>query len=153
MRSPDTDLQNRSELRATPSEIAAPKTDISVPKQKNMEHFWGILTGKSVAPNGESLLKNHYRNLHAATTMQFNDVQLQKTLVLRMQPRQKQPWRSHKKNRSAARDPQQYKITHTHKQLHVAEDQGRTDCALKQSKLQLLRAEKTEKILLRVLPS
>ena len=54
MRSAETELQNTIELRATASEIVAPKPGISTPERKKktiLKHFLkGYLEGKSLAP-------------------------------------------------------------------------------------------------------
>jgi len=65
MRSADTELQNTKELRATASEIAAPKPDISTPKRKK--------------DNFEALFKRDFEK-------ENYEIQLQKTIVT--QPRQ-----------------------------------------------------------------
>ena len=75
MRSAETELQNTIELRATASEIVAPKPDGSrrqSEKKTILKHFLkGFLEGKSLAPNVENLLTNHCRSLHAATPIRF----------------------------------------------------------------------------------
>ena len=87
----ETELQNATELRATASEIAAPKPDGSRRRQsffKKMKRFSkGILTGKLPAPK---LRKSVDKSLSQPWCSHFNtiyDVQLQKTIVLRTQPR------------------------------------------------------------------
>ena len=91
MRSAETELQNIIELRATVSEIAASKPDgISTPKQKKtiLKHFLkGFLEGKLLAPK---LRKSAAKSLSQPGCGHSNTiyaVQLQKTIVLRMQPR------------------------------------------------------------------
>ena len=59
MRSAETELQNTIEIRATGSEIAAPKPDLDARK----ENHW--------RQNKENLLTNHCRSLHAATPIRF----------------------------------------------------------------------------------
>ena len=75
MRSAETELQNTIELRATTSEIVAPKPDGSrrqSEKKMSLKHFLkGFLEGKSLTQNGENLLTNHCRSLHAATPIRF----------------------------------------------------------------------------------
>ena len=74
MRSAETELQNTIELRATASEIVAPKPDGSRRQSKKktiLKHFLkGFLEGKSLVPKW-SLLTNHCRSLHAATPVRF----------------------------------------------------------------------------------
>ena len=83
MRSAKTELQNTIELRATGSEIAAPNR-ISTPKRKKtiLKHFLkGFLKGK--------LRKSADKSLSQPSCSHSNtiyEVQLQKTIVLRMQP-------------------------------------------------------------------
>ena len=54
MRFAETEMQNTIELRATASEIVAPKPGISTPERKKktiLKHFLkGFLEGKSLAP-------------------------------------------------------------------------------------------------------
>ena len=74
MRSADAELQNTIELRATVSEIAAPKPDFDAESRKNtiLKHFLkGFLKGKLLYHNCENLMTNHYRSLDAATPIQF----------------------------------------------------------------------------------
>ena len=87
MWSADTELRNTIELRATASEIAAPKPDGSrrqSEKKTILKHFLKeLLKGKLLAPKfrksaDKSLLQPGYT---------IYEIQLQKTIVLRMQPR------------------------------------------------------------------
>ena len=75
MRSAETELQNTIELRATASEIVAPKPDGSrrqSEKKTILKHFLkGFLEGKSLAPKWKNLLTNPFRSLHAATPKRF----------------------------------------------------------------------------------
>ena len=73
MRSAETELQNTIELRATVSEIAAPKPDVDAKAKKNDFEalFKNILKGKLLYQNCENLLANHYRSLDAATPIRF----------------------------------------------------------------------------------
>ena len=75
MRSAETELQNTIELRATGSEIAAPKPDLDAKAKKKtiLKHFLkGFLKRKSLAPKWrKNLLTNHCRSLHAATPIRF----------------------------------------------------------------------------------
>ena len=73
IRSAETELQNTIELRATVSEIAAPKPDLDAKAEKTiLKHFFNIfLKGKLLYQNCENLLANHYRSLDAATPIRF----------------------------------------------------------------------------------
>ena len=90
MRSAGTELQNTIELRAMASEIAAPKPDGSrrqSDKKTILKHFLkGILKGKLLA---SKLRKSADKSLSQPWCSHSNtiyDLQLQKTIVLRMQP-------------------------------------------------------------------
>ena len=89
MRSAETELQNTIELRATASEIVAPKPDLDARAKKKtiLKHFLkGFLEGKSLAPKWR---KSADKSLSQPSCSQSNtiyEVQLQKTIVLRMQP-------------------------------------------------------------------
>ena len=90
MRSAKTELQNTIELRATGSEIAGPKPDGSrrqSEKKMILKHFLkGFLEGKSLAPKWR---KSAHKSLSQPSSSHSNtiyEVQLQKTMVLRMQP-------------------------------------------------------------------
>ena len=90
MRSAETELQNTIELRATASEIVAPKPDGSrrqSEKKTILKHFLkGFLEGKSLAPKW---IKSADKSLWQPSCSHSNtiyEVQLQKTIVLRMQP-------------------------------------------------------------------
>ena len=91
MRSAETELQNTIELRATGSAIAAPKPDGSRRQSRKktiLKHFLKeFLKGKLLAPK---LRKSAHKSLSQPGCSHSNtiyDVQLQKTIVLRMQPR------------------------------------------------------------------
>ena len=90
MRSAETELQNTIELHAMASEIAAPKPDGSrrqSDKKTILKHFLkGILKEKLLAPK---LRKSADKSLSQPWCSHSNtiyDLQLQKTIVLRMQP-------------------------------------------------------------------
>ena len=91
MRSAEAELQNTIELRATMSEIAAPKPDGSRRQSRKktiLKHFLTeLLQGKLLAPK---LRKSADKSLSQPGCSHSNtiyDLQLQKTIVLRMQPR------------------------------------------------------------------
>ena len=91
MRSAETELQNTIELRATASEIVAPKPDGSrrqSEKKTILKHFLkGFLEGKSLAPKWrKSADKSLWRQPSCSHSNTIYEVQLQKTIVLRMQP-------------------------------------------------------------------
>ena len=89
MRSAETELQNTIELRAMASEIAAPKPGSRRQSDKKtiLKHFLkGISKGKLLAPK---LRKSADKSLSQPRRSHSNtiyDLQLQKTIVLRMQP-------------------------------------------------------------------
>ena len=91
MRSAKTELPNTIELRATGSEIAGPKPDSRRQSEKKMilKHFLkGFLEGKSLAPKWR---KSAHKSLSQPSCSHSNtiyEVQLQKTIVLRMQPKE-----------------------------------------------------------------
>ena len=90
MRSAKTELQNTIELRATGSEIAASKPDGSrrqSEKKTILKHFLkGFLKGKLLAPKWrKSADKLSQPSCSHSNTIY--EVQLQKTIVLRMQRR------------------------------------------------------------------
>ena len=92
MRSAKTELQNTIELRATGWEIAGPKPDLDArAKEKTiLKHFLkGFWEGKSLAPKWR---KSAHKSLSQPSCSHSNtiyEVQLQKTIVLRMQPKEK----------------------------------------------------------------
>ena len=90
MRSAETELQNTIELRAMASEFCSSKTGISTPKRQK-DDFEALSKrnfkiGKWLAPklrkSADNSLSQPWRN-HSNT---IYDLQLQKTIVLRMQP-------------------------------------------------------------------
>ena len=89
MWSAKTELQNTIELRATGSEIAGPKPDLDARAKKKtiLKHFLkGFLEGKWLAPKWR---KSAHKSLSQPSCSHSNtiyEVQLQKTMVLRMQP-------------------------------------------------------------------
>ena len=98
------DLQRLSckttiELRAMASEIATPKPDGSrrqSDKKTILKHFLkGILKGKLLAPKLRKSADNSLSQPWCSHSNTIYDLQLQKTIVLRMQPQHEQPWRSH----------------------------------------------------------
>ena len=74
MRSAETELQNAIELRATASEIVAPKPDLDARAKKKtiLKHFlkW-FLEENHWRQNRDNLLTNHCGSLHAATPIRF----------------------------------------------------------------------------------
>ena len=90
MRSAETELQNTIELRATGSEIAAPKPDGSrrqSEKKTILKHFLkGFLEGKSLAPKWRKSADKSPWQPSCSHSNTIYEVQLQKTIVLRMQP-------------------------------------------------------------------
>ena len=90
MRSAETELQNTIELRATASEIVAPKPDGSrrqSEKKTILKHFLkGFLEGKSLAPKWRKSANKSLWQPSCSHSNTIYEVQLQKTIVLRMQP-------------------------------------------------------------------
>ena len=89
MRSPKTELQNTIELRATGSEIAGPKPDLDARAKKKtiLKHFLkGFLEGKSLAPKWRKSADKSLSQPSCSHSNTIYEVQLQKTIVLRMQP-------------------------------------------------------------------
>ena len=115
MRSAKTELQSAIELRATASEIAVPKPDLDAKATKKtiLKHFLkGILKGKLLAPK---LRKSADKSLSQPGCSHSNTiyaVQLQKTIVLRMQPR----------HRATVRQPLQCVSQHPGANLHLSTD-------------------------------
>ena len=91
MRSAETELQNTIELRAMASEIAAPKPDGSrrqSEKKTILKHFLkGILKGKLLAPKLGKSADKWLSQPGCSHSNTIYNLQLQKTIVLRMQPR------------------------------------------------------------------
>ena len=90
MRSAETELQNTIELRAMASEIVAPKSDGSrrqSEKKTILKHFLkGFLEGKSLAPKWRKSADKSLSQPSCSHSNTIYEVQLQKTIVLRMQP-------------------------------------------------------------------
>ena len=89
MRSPKTELQNTIELRATGSEIAGPKPDLDARAKKKtiLKHFLKrFLEGKSLAPKWRKSADKSLSQPSCSHSNTIHEVQLQKTIVLRMQP-------------------------------------------------------------------
>ena len=90
MRSAETELQNTIELRATASEIVAPKPDGSRRQRKKetiLKHFLkGFLEGKSLVPKWRKSADKSLSQPSCSHSNTIYEIQLQKTIVLRMQP-------------------------------------------------------------------
>ena len=87
MRSAETELQNTRELRAMASEIVAPKPDLDARAKKRLKHFLkGFLEGKSLAPKWRKSADKSLSQPSCSHSNTIYEVQLQKTIVLRMQP-------------------------------------------------------------------
>ena len=86
-------MQNTIELRATASEIVAPKPDGSrrqSEKKTILKHFLkGFLEGKSLAPKWRKSANKSLWQPSCSHSNTIYEVQLQKTIVLPMQPQQK----------------------------------------------------------------
>ena len=90
MRSAETELQNAIELRATVSEIAAPKPDLDTKAEKKTisKHFLkGFLKGKLLAPKLQKSAGKWLSQPGCSHSNTIYNLQLQKTIVLRMQSR------------------------------------------------------------------
>ena len=89
MRSAEIEFQNTIELRATASEIVAPKPDLDARAKKKtiLKHFlkW-FLEGKSLAPKWRKSANKSMSQLSCSHSNTIYEIQLQKTIVLRMQP-------------------------------------------------------------------
>ena len=91
MRSAKTELQNTIELRATGSEIAGSKPDLDARAKKKtiLNHFLkGFLEGKSLAPKWRKSANKSLSQPSCSHSNTIYEVQLQKTIVLRMQPKE-----------------------------------------------------------------
>ena len=89
MRSAETELQNTRELRAMASEIVAPKPDPRRQSEKKtiLKHFLKrFLEGKSLAPKWRKSADKSLSQPSCSHSNTIYEVQLQKTIVLRMQP-------------------------------------------------------------------
>ena len=91
MRSADTELLNTIELRATVLEIAPPKPDGSRRQRRKktiLKHsLKGFLKGKLLAPKLRRSADKSLSQPGCSHSNTIYDLQLQKTIVLRMQPR------------------------------------------------------------------
>ena len=92
MRSAATELQNTIELRATASETAQLQNRIGSRRQRRkktiLKHFLkGILKGKSLAPKLRKSADKSISQPGCSHSNTIYNLQLQKTIVLRMQPR------------------------------------------------------------------
>ena len=91
MRSAETELQNTIEIRATGSEIAAPKPDGSrrqSEKKTILKHFLkGFLERKSLPPKWRKSADKSLSQPSCSHSNTIYEIQLEKTMVLRMQPR------------------------------------------------------------------
>ena len=89
MRSAETELQNTIELRATASEIVAPKPDLDARAKKR--RFWskflkGFLERKSLAPKWKKSANKSMSQPSCSHSNTIYEIQLQKTIVWQMQP-------------------------------------------------------------------
>ena len=92
MRSAETELQNTIELRTTASEIVAPKPGSRRQSEKKtiLKHFLkGFLEGNSLAPKWRKSADKSLWQPSCSHSNTIYEVQLQKTIVLPMQPQQK----------------------------------------------------------------
>ena len=90
MRSVETELQSTIELRAIASEIAAPKPGSRRQSDKKtiLKHFFkGIVKGKLLAPKLRQSSDKSLSQPGCSHSNTIYNLQLQKTIVLRMQPR------------------------------------------------------------------
>ena len=83
MRSAETELQNTIELRATASEIVAPKPRRQSEKKTILKHFLkGFLEGKSLAPKWRKSADKSLSQPSCSHSKTIYEIQLQKTIVL-----------------------------------------------------------------------
>ena len=87
MRSEETEMQNTIELRATVSAIAAPKLDLDAKKDDFEALLKGIFKGKLIAPKVRKSADKSLSQPGCSHSNTIYNLQLQKTIVLRMQPR------------------------------------------------------------------
>ena len=83
MRSAETELQNTIELRATASEIVAPKPDLNARAKKKtiLKHFLkGFLEGKSLAPKWRKSADKSLSQPSCSHSKTIYEIQLQKTI-------------------------------------------------------------------------
>ena len=99
MRSAETELPNTLELRATASEIVAPKPNESrrqSEKKTILKHFLkGFLEGKSLTPKWRKSADKSLWQPSCSHSNTIYEIQLQKTIVLRTQPKQEATLQSH----------------------------------------------------------
>ena len=116
MRSAETELQNTIELRAMVSKIAAPKPDGSRRQSRKktiLKHFLkGFLKGKLLAPKLRKSADKSLSQRGCSHSNMIYDAQLQKTIVLRMQPR----------HRATLTQPLQCVSQHLVANLHLSTD-------------------------------
>ena len=89
MRSAEIEFQNTIELRATASEIVAPKPGSRRQSEKKtiLKHFLkGFLEGKSLAPKWRKSADKSLWQPSCSHSSTIYEIQLQKTIVLPMQP-------------------------------------------------------------------
>ena len=89
MRSAETELQNTKDIRATASEIVAPKPDLDARAKKKtiLKHFQkGFWEGKALAPKWRKSADKSLSQASCSHSNTIYEVLLQKTIVLRMQP-------------------------------------------------------------------
>ena len=91
MRSAETELQNTIELRTTASEIVAPKPDLDARAKKDdfVALFKRIFGRKSFATKWRKSANKSLSQPSCSHSNTIYEVQLQKTIVLPMQPQQK----------------------------------------------------------------
>ena len=91
MRSAETELQNAIEVRATASEIVAPQPSRRQSEKKTiLKHFLkGFLEGKSLAPKWRKSADKSLWQPSCSHSSTIYEIQLQKTIVLPMQPQHK----------------------------------------------------------------
>ena len=128
MRSAETELQNTIELRATGSAIAAPKPDGSRRQSRKktiLKHFlkWA-LKGKLLAPKLRKSADKLLWQPGCSHSNTIYDLQLQKTIVLRMQPR----------HRATLTQPlqcvSQHPVANLHLSTHVATSNDDNEAAI-----------------------
>ena len=115
MRSAETELHFTIELRAMASEIAAPKPESRRQSDKKtiLKHFLkGILKGKLLAPKLRKSADNSLSQPWCSHSNTIYDLQLQKTIVLRMQPQ----------HRATLTQPLQCVSQHPVANLHLSTD-------------------------------
>ena len=127
MRSAETELQNTIELRATASEIVAPKPDGSrrqSEKKTILKHFLkGFLEGKSLAPKWRKSADKSLWQPSCSHSITIYEVQLQKTIVLPMQPQHEatltQPFTLRERSYSCKAEFHRQLIHQQHLQSHL----------------------------------